>query len=157
MAMGHVILKEFFVDATGPLFVDYVRKFTDLPFLIELDEQTHDGQETVPGKFVTADQVDLGLGDDDDAWKPVFTDDGNGAVVVPNGSIGFRYAEAGPGQWNLDRRASRLGCRSMTTRGDAGDDQRRRVRRPGRQWLRAAPRAFPHAGSATAWSPPSTT
>ena len=103
MAMGHVILKEFFVDATTPFFVDYVRKFTDLPFLIELDEQTHDGQETlVPGKFVTADQVGMGLGDDDDAWKPVFLDDGNGAVVVPNGSIGFRYAEAGRGQWNLD-------------------------------------------------------
>ena len=25
-----------------------------------------------------------------------------GEPVVPNGSLGFRYAEAGDGRWNLD-------------------------------------------------------
>ena len=34
MAMGHVILKEFFVDRQVPRFGDYVKKYTDLPFLI---------------------------------------------------------------------------------------------------------------------------
>lgn len=34
MAMGHVILKEFYHDRTVPYFNDYVRKSTDLPFLV---------------------------------------------------------------------------------------------------------------------------
>ncbi len=41
MAMGHVILKEFFVDRRVPFFVDYVQQYTDLPFLVRLEE--HDG------------------------------------------------------------------------------------------------------------------
>ena len=39
MAMGHVILKEFFVDRQVPRFVDYVKKYTDLPFLVSLKER----------------------------------------------------------------------------------------------------------------------
>ncbi|MEZ5210126.1 nitrate reductase subunit alpha [Gordonia sp. PP30] len=101
MSMGHVLLKEYFVDRQVPFFTEYVGKFTDLPFLIELDEQDHDGAPTlVPGKFLTAEQ--LGGEAAEDAWKPVFLDDATGDVVVPNGSMGFRYAESGQGRWNLD-------------------------------------------------------
>ncbi|CAM5425647.1 hypothetical protein STENM36S_02293 [Streptomyces tendae] len=39
MAMGHVVLKEFFVDRETPFFDDYVRRFTDLPFLVTLTER----------------------------------------------------------------------------------------------------------------------
>lgn len=52
MAMGQVILTEFFVRRQVPYFTDYVRRFTDLPFLVALDERA-DGGHT-PGKFVTA-------------------------------------------------------------------------------------------------------
>lgn len=98
MAMGHVVLKEFFVDHTTPFFRDYVRRFTDLPFLIKLDD--HDGGYT-PGKFLTA--ADLAAeAPDEDRWKTVVIDDATGQPVVPNGSIGFRYAESGEGRWNLD-------------------------------------------------------
>ena len=38
MSMGHVILKEFFVDRQTPYFTDYVKKYTDLPYLVALDE-----------------------------------------------------------------------------------------------------------------------
>src|SRR6187431_1215273 len=55
MAMGHVMLKEFFVDRRVPFFVDYVQRFTDLPFLVTLEER--DGV-LVPGKNLTA--ADLG-------------------------------------------------------------------------------------------------
>ena len=51
MAMGHVILKEFFIDRQVPRFVDYVKKFSDLPFLVTLAER--DGA-WVPDKFLTA-------------------------------------------------------------------------------------------------------
>ena len=58
MAMGHVILNEFFVARRVPFFVDYVRQYTDLPFLITLTEApvsaaAPDGG-LVPGKFLTA-------------------------------------------------------------------------------------------------------
>ena len=37
MAMGHVVLKEFFVDRQAPYFTDYVKRYTDLPFLVRLE------------------------------------------------------------------------------------------------------------------------
>ena len=57
MAMGHVILSECFVHNRVPFFVDYVRQYTDLPFLVKLEER--DGV-LVPGKNLTA--ADLGAG-----------------------------------------------------------------------------------------------
>ena len=39
MAMGHVILKEFFVERETPYFQQYVRKNTDLPCLVTLRER----------------------------------------------------------------------------------------------------------------------
>src|SRR5699024_11025820 len=57
MAMGHVMLKEFFVDRQVPFFHDYVRAYTDLPFLIRLKPNGDDWAH-VPGKFLTA--ADLG-------------------------------------------------------------------------------------------------
>jgi nitrate reductase alpha subunit len=98
MGMGHVLLKEFFVDRRTPFFVDYVQKYTDLPFLIRLEE--HEGGGLVPGKFLTA--ADLGGSEPEDAWKTVVFDGGTGQPVVPNGSMGFRYADSGKGKWNLD-------------------------------------------------------
>ena len=97
MAMGHVMLKEFFVDRRVPFFVDYVQRFTDLPFLVTLEEQ--DGAY-VPGKFLTA--ADLGDDGEGAAWKTVLIDGRTGEPVVPNGSLGFRYTGSGMGRWNLE-------------------------------------------------------
>ncbi|WP_434056448.1 nitrate reductase subunit alpha [Georgenia wangjunii] len=97
MAMGHVTLKEFFVDRAVPYFTDYVKKFTDLPFLVRLDEA--DGGY-VPGKFLTA--ADLGDSSEHAEFKTVLLDAKDGAPVVPNGSLGFRFGKKGEGRWNLD-------------------------------------------------------
>jgi nitrate reductase alpha subunit len=97
MAMGHVMLKEFFVDRRVPFFVDYVQRYTDLPFLVTLDER--DGAY-VPGKFLTA--ADLGDEGEGAAWKTVLFDGRTGDPVVPNGSLGFRYTDSGRGRWNLE-------------------------------------------------------
>ncbi len=97
MAMGHVMLKEFFVDRRTPFFVDYVRRYTDLPFLVTLDER--DGGH-VPGKFLTA--ADLGDDGEGAEWKTVLVDGRTGEPAVPNGSIGFRYTDSGTGKWNLE-------------------------------------------------------
>ncbi|NRQ35752.1 nitrate reductase subunit alpha [Nonomuraea sp. NN258] len=96
MAMGHVLLREFFVDSQTPFFTDYVKRFTDLPFLVKL--RPRDGAY-VPDKFLTA--ADLETGEDAAEWKTVFLSE-DGEPVVPNGSVGFRWNESGKGRWNLD-------------------------------------------------------
>ncbi len=97
MAMGHVVLKEFFIERQVPRFIDYVKKYSDLPFLISLKER--DGA-WVPDKFVTAaDLGDTGEGAD---FKTVMVDSETGKPHVPNGSLGFRFGESGKGKWNLD-------------------------------------------------------
>ncbi|MEV5508115.1 nitrate reductase subunit alpha [Streptomyces orinoci] len=95
MAMGHVILTEFFVEKQAPYFTDYVTRFTDLPFLVALDARP-DGTHT-PGKFLTA--ADLGPGS---PWKPVVFDAATGRPAVPNGTLGERWEDGGEGRWNLD-------------------------------------------------------
>ena len=96
MSMGHVILKEFFVDRTTPYFSDYVKKYTDLPFLVTLDER--DGV-WLPGKFLTA--ADLGDTSEGASSKTVLLD-AQANPVVPNGSLGHRFTASGEGKWNLD-------------------------------------------------------
>jgi nitrate reductase / nitrite oxidoreductase, alpha subunit len=98
MAMGHVILNEFFVKRQEPYFADYVSKFTDLPFLITLQDR---GDGTVaPDKFLTA--HDLGEASENAAFKTVIMDSRTNEPFVPNGSLGFRFGDEGMGKWNLD-------------------------------------------------------
>ncbi|UTT50235.1 nitrate reductase subunit alpha [Rhodococcus gordoniae] len=97
MAMGHVLLNEFYVQQRVPFFVDYVRRYTDLPFLVRLEER--DGK-LVPGKNLTA--ADLGHSVENAAFKPVLLDGATDTVVVPPGSLGFRYGDDGVGKWNLE-------------------------------------------------------
>ncbi|NBE83395.1 nitrate reductase subunit alpha [Micromonospora rubida] len=97
MAMGHVVLKEFFVERRTPRFVDYVRRFTDLPFLVTLEAGT-DGAYR-PGKFLTAE--DLGETGKEAAFKTVLWDSATDAPAVPRGSLGHRWGEK-QGEWNLD-------------------------------------------------------
>ncbi|MET8471780.1 nitrate reductase subunit alpha [Streptomyces sp. NPDC006422] len=100
-AMGHVILKEFFVDRATPYFTEYVKRYTDLPFLVTLDE-TPDGGYT-PGKFLTAAHLDDGQRDAEHAeFRPALLDAATGRAVIPNGTLGDRFGEDGAGKWNLD-------------------------------------------------------
>src|SRR5262245_11515330 len=39
MAVNHVLLKEFHHDQPEPHFIDYTKRYTDAPFLVELQEQ----------------------------------------------------------------------------------------------------------------------
>lgn len=96
MAMGHVILTEYYVRNPVPAFLDYATRFTDLPFLVALRER--DGAY-VPDRFVRA--SDLGDRSEHAQWKTVVLDANTGRPVVPNGSIGFRHGEEGAGRWNL--------------------------------------------------------
>ncbi|BCW65495.1 nitrate reductase subunit alpha [Arthrobacter sp. NicSoilB4] len=100
MAMGHVMLKEFFVERDVPFFSDYVRQYTDLPFLVRL-ERRDDGSLT-PAKFLTAQDLPAESLAEDAAFRTVLFDKKAGRAAVPNGSLGFRYSGSGEGKWNLD-------------------------------------------------------
>lgn len=108
-AMGHVILKEFHVGKQTPQFLNYMKHYTDSPFLVRLEE-TPDG--LVPGKFLTvADLVEAGsaeeLGLDTDTLNrphPEFrmlVMDENTQLKDPRGTLADRYAPETSGQWNL--------------------------------------------------------
>jgi len=101
MAMGHVVLKEFFVDRTTPYFDGYVKQYTDLPYLVVLDRQ---GDGTYrPGKFLVAGDFDNAQRTSENAmFKPAMWDSATGAPAIPNGSLGHRFGDEGLGRWNLE-------------------------------------------------------
>jgi len=99
MAMGHVILSEFHVRERTPRFLEYMKRYTDSPFLVRLEE--HDGA-FVPGKFLTAADLDGDLAvSENAAFRPLVLDT-SGAVVDPGGTLADRFGPAGMGKWNLD-------------------------------------------------------
>ncbi|MCC7327510.1 MAG: nitrate reductase subunit alpha [Burkholderiales bacterium] len=117
MAMGHVILKEFYFPDSGArsaYFDDYVRRYTDMPMLVMLKEHTLPSGDivTVPDRYVRASDFDGKLGQaNNPEWKTVAFDE-NGNVVLPQGAIGFRWGPDGrtdTGQWNLQAKEANDG------------------------------------------------
>lgn len=96
MALGHVVLKEFYVERPTPYFLEYAKGNTDFPFLVLLEE---DGEHARAGRFLTA--ADLGLDTSKAEWKTVVFDDASGEPAVPCGSIGFRWEDGG--RWCLKK------------------------------------------------------
>ena len=100
MAFGHVILTEYHRDRDVPYFRDYIRKYSDLPLLVRLQEQEGG---YVPERLLRASDFDGALKEENKPeWKTVGLDETTGKVVVPNGSIGFRWGDTG--KWNLEER-----------------------------------------------------
>ncbi|HGY6604698.1 TPA: nitrate reductase subunit alpha [Escherichia coli] len=98
MAMGHVILKEFHLDNPSDYFINYCRRYSDMPMLVMLEPR--DDGSYVPGRMVRASDLVDGLGESNNPqWKTVAVNTA-GELVVPNGSIGFRWGEKG--KWNLE-------------------------------------------------------
>jgi len=102
MAFGHVILREFHLDRQAEYFEDYCRKYSDMPMLVQLDKR---GGSYIPGRQLRASDFARKLGQSNNPeWKTVAIDEATGDVVVPNGSIGFRWGEHG--KWNLEEKAA---------------------------------------------------
>jgi nitrate reductase alpha subunit len=98
MAVNHVVLTEFHAQRQVPYFQDYLKRYTDTPLLVELHE-TPEGLK--PGQFLRAERVARYSGVENAGWKMLVWDDGAGAVRMPKGSIGFRWATEETGKWNL--------------------------------------------------------
>ncbi len=102
MAMGHVILREFHIDKQSDYFQDYCRQYSDFPLLVRLVKK---GDSFVPERLLRAADFVDGLDQENNPeWKTVAYDDKAKQIVVPNGSIGFRWGEKG--KWNLEERES---------------------------------------------------
>jgi len=97
MAMGHVILREFHLDNPSDYFKEYCRQYSDMPFLVRLKEKEG---HFIPDRLVRASDFDKDLKEKNNPeWKTVAIDEKTGNVVVPEGSIGFRWGEEG--KWHI--------------------------------------------------------
>lgn len=97
MAVTHVILKEYHVDNPIPYFIDYVKRYTDCPFLVKLDKE---GDKLVPGKMVKASEVKAYKKAENGEWKFLNFDTNSGKLVSPMGTSGYRWQDE-KGKWNL--------------------------------------------------------
>jgi len=101
MAMGHVILREFHIDRQATYFRDYVRQYTDMPMLVRLVRDKNG--KLIPERLLRASDFTGTLGEANNPdWKTVAYDETSGEIVVPSGSVGFRWGEKG--KWNLEEK-----------------------------------------------------
>jgi nitrate reductase alpha subunit len=108
MAMGHVILRECFLDRSVPYFQDYCRRYTDMPLLVRL---RRDGERWVPDRYLRQSDLAGAPASDRAAWKTVALDEKTGQLVVPQGSVGYRWPREGEpaGRWNLEEKDGESG------------------------------------------------
>lgn len=97
LAMGHVALKEFYLEKQDPYFKEYAQKYTDFPIQVIL--RKIDGGYTSDRTLRASDFKDkMGQSNNPD-WKTIVYDEKTKAFVCPNGSMGFRWGEEG--KWNI--------------------------------------------------------
>jgi len=102
-AFGHVILREFHLDNPSEYFINYCRQYSDMPMLVRLDPR-EDGS-FVTSRYLRASDLDGALGEaNNPEWKTLAFDENSGGLVVPHGSVGFRWGEKG--RWNIEERDS---------------------------------------------------
>jgi nitrate reductase alpha subunit len=94
LAVDHVILKEFHAARQVPYFTDYLRRFTDAPFLVRL---TPHGTCFRPDRFLKASHIEKLAAVENAEWKPLVWD---GAPRIPKGTVGQRWGKE-KGKWNL--------------------------------------------------------
>ncbi|MBX2990082.1 MAG: nitrate reductase subunit alpha [Bacteroidetes bacterium] len=97
MAVNHVLLKEFHHERQVPYFIDYTKKYTDAPYLVEL---TEDGGVYESGQMLRANRLSKYEKVENGDWKFLMWDEDAKAPKMPMGSSGFRWG-AEKGKWNL--------------------------------------------------------
>ncbi len=114
MAVNHVLLKECHHEKPVPYFIDYTKKFTDAPYLVELVAGAGVYQA---GQLLRANRLADYQSTENGAWKYLMWDAGRQRPKMPVGSVGFRWAKKkgaphpnpspsgrgarGEGQWNM--------------------------------------------------------
>ena len=98
LACIHVILSEFHVEKKDPYFINYTKQYTNLPFLVMLDEA--DDGSFIQGRFLRPSDLVGFDGEENADWKLMMMDSATGKPILPNGSLGFRWEERTPKRWN---------------------------------------------------------
>jgi nitrate reductase alpha subunit len=98
MAVNHVLLTECHHQKPVPAFLDYTRKYTDAPYLVELIK----GKDGVmrPGQLLRAGRLSEYAQEEHGQWKFLMWDEDSGSPKMPMGSSGHRWGET-KGKWNL--------------------------------------------------------
>lgn len=97
LAVTHVILREAHHERQIPYFLDYVARYTDSPYLVEL-EKNNDGYSA--GKLIRAGKIEKYRSAENGDWKFLNIDRETGRLVCPRGSAGHRW-DSRNGNWSL--------------------------------------------------------
>ena len=97
MAVNHVLLNEFHYQKKSDYFTTYLKKYTDAPLLVKIDQR--DGS-LVPGQYLRADTMQKYADEENGKWKFLMWDEKENSPKMPQGSVGFRWGKK-KGKWNL--------------------------------------------------------
>jgi nitrate reductase alpha subunit len=104
MAVGHVLLKELHVERRVPYFRNYLKKYSDGPFLVELEAREAGrngaGPRYRPGKMLRASRLAATSEVENAEWKLFVLDEATGELRMPKGTVGHRW-QGKKGEWNL--------------------------------------------------------
>ena len=98
MAVNHVLLREAHHERKTPMFLEYVRRYTDSPFLVRIEEK--DGVMR-PGQLLRANAISKYADEEHGDWKLLVMDALSKEPRSPGGTVGHRWQQKG-GAWNLD-------------------------------------------------------
>ncbi len=108
MAVNHVLLKELHHEQQEPYFLDYTKRYTDAPLLVELS-RTGSGDDWRPGQLLRANRLSTYADVENGDWQFLMWDSNAGAPCMPMGSVGFRWAKQDKGKWNLELKDGKTG------------------------------------------------
>ncbi len=97
LAITHVLLKEFYVDREVPYFINYIKQYSDMPFLVKIEKK---GDEYKSTRLLRANELESYKDIENGEWKFIQIDKESGEFVVPKGTVGHRWATEKTGQWN---------------------------------------------------------
>jgi len=112
MAVNHVILKEFHHERETPYFLNYLKRYTDTPFLVRL-EQSPTGEQAngteskadpvvySAGRLLRANKISRYAQEENGDWKFLVFDSLSNEPRMPGGSAGHRWGKT-EGKWNLE-------------------------------------------------------
>ncbi len=98
MAVNHVLLTEAHHQRQVPYFLDYSKRYTDAPLLVEVQEV--DRGLYRPGQLLRAGRLAPYSGVENPDWKFLMWDLATGQPKMPLGTVGFRWGQE-LGKWNL--------------------------------------------------------
>lgn len=120
MAVNHVILTEFHHKSSIPAFSDYLKRYTDTPFLVELESKN--GVYNA-GRMIYAKKLKRYKKEENGEFKFLVWDEASRQPRMPLGTLGFRWQEKS-GEWNLQMKDGQDGSEiaPALTFLNAGDD-----------------------------------